>query len=45
MCAHGIYKYPDFWKDKIEEYSSDEIFNHCLTRISLSLKRIDNNKN
>jgi hypothetical protein len=42
MCAHGIYKYPDFWKDKIEEYSSDEMFNYCIKRIGISLNR---NKN
>lgn len=39
MCAHGVYKYPDFWKDKIEEFSSEEIFDYSINRIKLSLMR------
>lgn len=39
MCAHGIYKYPDFWKDKIEEFSNEEIFDYSINRIKLSLMR------
>ena len=39
MCAHGIYKYPNFWKDKLEEYSSKEIHDICMSRVKLSLIR------
>lgn len=41
MCAHGIYRYYPFWKDKIEEYSSDEIQEYCRKRLQ---KSFENNK-
>lgn len=39
MCAHGIYKYPPFWKDKIEEYSSDLVYNYCMNKIKDNLEK------
>ena len=41
MCAHGIYRYYPFWKDKLEEYSSDEIQEYCSKRLQ---KSFENNK-
>lgn len=38
MCAHGVYKYPLFWKDKIKEYSSNEIIEYSYSKIKNLMK-------
>lgn len=33
ICAHGIYKYPLFWKNIIKEYSSNEIIEYSMSKV------------
>lgn len=37
MCAHALYKYPTFWKDKVEEFNNDEIQKYCIDKIKKHL--------